>query len=133
MRHYRGIEQTACGCIAVPSLPWRFEGTSRQGHAYVWTLDGERAAPAGSLVRAQYAAAMSPPSDGSGPSIGGGGGGKDKLKSLGSYDRRGDFRGNKDGAIAYFSKPGGVLMMCGWSNASNSWEDVGALEGVGGV
>ena len=116
-----------------PVLPWRCAGSSRQGHAYVWTLDGERAAPAGSLVRAQYAAAMSPPSDGSGPSIGGGGGGKDKLKSLGSYDRRGDFRGNKDGAIAYFSKPGGVLMMCGWSNASNSWEDVGALEGVGGV
>lgn len=103
-------------------------GTSSRGHVYVWTRDPARVAE--KEVSEKFAVDMCPPESASGSGGTTLGDTSESIKILGPYDRRNEFKGRYDGAIAYFAKSDRTVWLCGWRDAASEWEDVGEVQGV---
>ena len=95
---------------------------------YIWTRNAARAASTETLT--QYADDMNPPLPAGGDSTTLGSGADEQIKILGPYERKNEFKGMTEGAIGYFAKADRTVWICGWSFATNSWEDIGEVQGV---
>ena len=130
--------------IPLPGTPWAVRGLANgdiavgctqagsgaRGHVYVFTRDPARFASQDEVAR--YTRDCVPPkkpSEGGGGGGGGGGGSgaNGAIKISGAYEERAAHRGASDGAYGFFRK-GGAVMVCAWSAAAGTWEDVGEMQ-----